>query len=157
MAYTGHANLHTEHEEENWYFNRTRLSLVRRLGENGLHLTSELRHYTVPDKDDFDFARHTGILSYKRMLSKQWELNFGYQNIITRYPQTSSLDYDVNGAFVQVYRHIASISRRTTPTICNSTKARPIRRSSAISPLPRADLGTPCAPGSTGSSRPVVH
>ena len=104
VAYTGHANLHTEHEEENWYFNRTRLSLVRRLGENGLHLTSELRHYTVPDKDDFDFARHTGILSYKRMLSKQWELNFGYQNIITRYPQTSSLDYDVNGAFVQVYR-----------------------------------------------------
>ncbi len=103
-AYTGHANLHSEHEEENWFFNRTRLSLVRRLGENGLHLTSELRHFTVPDKDTFDFTRHTGILTYKRTLSPQWQLNVGYQNIITRYPQSSSLDYDVNGAFVEGYK-----------------------------------------------------
>jgi len=104
VAYSGHANLHSEHEEENWYFNRTRLSLVRRLGGNGIHLTSELRHFTVPDRDAFDFARHTGILSYKHTLSPLWQLNVGMQNITTRYPQTSSLDYGVNGAFIEAYR-----------------------------------------------------
>ena len=104
VAYTGHANLHSEHEEENWYFNRTRLSLVRRLGGNGIHLTSELRHFTVPDRDAFDFARHTGILSYKHTLSPLWQLNVGMQNITTRYPQTRSLDYGVNGAFIEAHR-----------------------------------------------------
>jgi hypothetical protein len=104
VAYSGHANLHSEHEEENWYFNRTRLSLVRRLGGNGIHLTSELRHFTVPDRDAFDFARHTGILSYKHTLSPLWQLNVGMQNITTRYPQTRSLDYGVNGAFIAAYR-----------------------------------------------------
>lgn len=104
VAYTGHANFHSEHEEENWFFNRTRLSLVRRIGDNGLHLTSELRHFTVPDRDAFDFARHTGILTYKITLSPQWQLNVGYQNILTRYPQSSSLDYDVNGAFIEAHK-----------------------------------------------------
>ena len=101
LAYTGHANLHAEHDEENWYFNRTNISLLRRLGDNAVNLTSEFRHYTVPEDNDFDFARHTGILSYKRTLSPLWQVRMGFQNIITRYPETSSLNYTVNGAFVE--------------------------------------------------------
>lgn len=95
-------NLHGEHAEENWYFNRSYLSLGRVLGENSLNFSSEIRHFGQPDDNRFDFVRHTGILSYRRVLSPLWQLRAGAQNTITRYPHTSPLNYQVNGAFVEV-------------------------------------------------------
>ena len=101
LAYTGHANFHGEHTDENWYFNRTHLSLVHKIGRHALNLTSELRHFTEPRDERYDFFRHTGILSYRRTLTPLWELRLGYESIITRYPETRSLNYSVNGAFVE--------------------------------------------------------
>ena len=98
---TGHANFHQSHRKENWYFNRTHISLVRDLGSNALHLTSEVRYFTVPDEDRFDFFRHTGIASYKRTLSPLWQMQVGYESITTQYPETFGLDYGVHGAFVE--------------------------------------------------------
>ena len=102
LSYTGHANFHTEHRSEDWFFNRTHLSLTRRSGAHALNLSSEVRYLAVPDDDDFDFLRHTGILSYERTLSPLWQVQVGLENIRTRYPQSRWLDYSVNGGFVEV-------------------------------------------------------
>ena len=98
---SGHANFHAAHAEQNWYFNRTHLSLVRALGANAVHFTSEFRYFTVPDENEFDFYRHTGIASYKHTLSPLWQLRVGYENIITQYPESFGLDYTVHGSFVE--------------------------------------------------------
>ena len=102
LNYTGHANFHTEHRSEDWFFNRTQLSLTRRSDSNAVNLSSEVRYLTVPDDDDFDFLRHTGILSYERTLSPLWQVQVGLENINTRYPQSRWLDYSVNGGFVEI-------------------------------------------------------
>jgi hypothetical protein len=102
LSFAGQANLHTEHTEENWYFNRGHLSLGRVFGENSANLSSEVRYFTEPQDDRYDFVRHTGLLSYKRVFSPLWQARLGYQNITTQYPQSPSLDYFVNGAFVEV-------------------------------------------------------
>ena len=101
LTFSGLANLHADHDEENWYFNRGHLSLGRVLGENAVNLSSEIRYFTVPKDDQYDFVRHTGILSYRRALSKLWQVRLGYENIATRYPETPSLEYVVNGAFIE--------------------------------------------------------
>jgi hypothetical protein len=95
-------NAHGEHGEENWYFNRSYLSLGRVLGENALNFSSEIRHFGQPDDNRLDFFRHTGIFSYKHTFSPLWQLRAGVQNTLTRYPHTSTLNYRVNGAFVEL-------------------------------------------------------
>lgn len=102
LKLSSQANLHQSHAEENWYFNRGHLSIGRVFGEHAVNISSEIRHFTEPDNNRYDFTRHTGILSYKHALSALWQLRAGYQNIITRYPQTSSLSYTVNGGFLEV-------------------------------------------------------
>ena len=52
-------NAHGEHGEENWYFNRSYLSLGRVLGENALNFSSEIRHFGQPDDNRLDFFRQT--------------------------------------------------------------------------------------------------
>jgi hypothetical protein len=61
-----------------------------------------VRYFTVPDKSRFDFLRHTGILSYKQVLSNLWQVQIGYENINAQFPDNPSLDYSVNGGFVEV-------------------------------------------------------
>ena len=101
LKLSSQANLHQNHSEENWYFNRSHLSLGHQLGEHSVNASSEMRHFTEPDDNRYDIFRHTGILSYKRVLSPLWQLRAGYQSIITRYPQAPTLDYIVNGAFLE--------------------------------------------------------
>ncbi len=101
-ALSSQGNLHGEHGEENWYFNRSYLSLGRVLGENSLNFSSEVRHWGQPDDNRFNFFRHTGILSYRHTFSPLWQLRVGAQSTLTRYPHTSPLNYRVNGGFVEV-------------------------------------------------------
>ena len=64
-------NAHGEHGEENWYFNRSYLSLGRVLGENALNFSSETRHFGRSDLSDMYFsrqARSTGRLLHNQML-----------------------------------------------------------------------------------------
>lgn len=102
LEFSGQADLHAEHAEENWFFNRSRLSLGRALGEDALNLSSEFRYFTVPDRNRFDFFRHTGLLSYKKILSPLWQMRIGYDNVVTRYPQGGNFDYAMNGFFAEV-------------------------------------------------------
>jgi len=102
IEYAGQANLHTEHAEENWFFNRANLALSRFIGEHSANLSSEVRYFTEPDDDKYDFIRHTGLLSYRHVLTPLWQVRGGYENIYTRYPTTPSLDYSVNGLFIEV-------------------------------------------------------
>ncbi len=102
LAYSGQADWHAEHAEENWFFNRTHFSLGRALGKDLINLSSEVRYFTVPNGNNFDFVRHTGLLTYKKVLSPLWQLQVGYDNIITRYPRNESLDYVMNGFFAEI-------------------------------------------------------
>jgi len=102
LGLSGQADLHTEHAEENWFFHRGHLSLGRALGEDSINLSSEVRYFTVPDRDRFDFFRHTGLLTYKKVLSPLWQLRVGYDNIVTRYPRSGSFDYAMNGFFAEI-------------------------------------------------------
>ncbi len=102
LEFSGQADLHAEHAEENWFFNRSRLSLGRALGENSLNLSSEFRYFTMPDRNRFDFFRHTGLLSYKKVLSPLWQMRIGFDSIVTRYPQGGNFDYAMNGFFAEL-------------------------------------------------------
>ena len=98
------ANLHQDHSRENWYFSRGRFALRRRTDAGAIELSSELRYFTVPDGDDFDFLRNVALATYRHRLSPLWHIRGGYENIATRYPNSRSFDYTVNGAFVEL-RH----------------------------------------------------
>ena len=102
LGFSGRADLHSEHVEENWFFNRGYLSLGRALGEDSINFSSEIRYFTVPDRDQFDFLRHTGLLTYKKVFSPLWQLRIGYDNIITRYPESRRFNYSMNGLFVEI-------------------------------------------------------
>lgn len=102
LEFSGQADFHAGHTEENWYFNRGRFSLVRALGEDAISLSSEVRHFTTPGRDQFDFFRHAGLLSYKKTLSALWQVRIGYDNILTRYPRSRSFNYAMNGFFAEV-------------------------------------------------------
>jgi hypothetical protein len=101
LEYSGQANFHSDHSGEDWYFNRGSLALSRFFGPHSLNLSSQLRHFTEPGNDRYDFVRHTGLLSYRHHFSQLWQARAGYENIVTRYPQTRSLDYTVHGLFVE--------------------------------------------------------
>ena len=102
LTLSGQADWHTEHAEENWFFNRAHLSLGRAFGEDSVNLSSEIRYFAVPDRNGFDFVRHTGLLTYKKVLSPLWQLRVGYDNIVTRYPNGRSFDYSMNGFFAEI-------------------------------------------------------
>jgi hypothetical protein len=42
------------------------------------------------------------LLSYKKVLSPLWQLRIGYDNVVTRYPQSRSFDYAMNGFFAEL-------------------------------------------------------
>ena len=98
----GLANLHREHSDANWFFNRGRVSMRRRIGSGSLSLSNELRHFSEPDDDQFDFLRNIAFITYRHQLSSLWGLSLGYENNHTGYPQSSSFDYSVNGFFVEI-------------------------------------------------------
>ena len=102
LEYAGQGNFHARHGGENWYFNRARLALSRFIGPHSLNLSSQVRHFTEPGDDRHDFLRHTGILSYRHRFSDRWQARAGYENILTRYPETPSLDYTVHGLFAEL-------------------------------------------------------
>jgi hypothetical protein len=98
------ANLHRDYAEENWYFSRGRAALRRRTDAGAVELSSEMRYFTVPDGDDFDFLRNVALATYRHRLSPLLHIRGGYENIVTRYPNSRTFDYTVNGAFVEL-RH----------------------------------------------------
>lgn len=102
LAFSGQADWHTEHAEENWFFNRAHFSMGRAFGEDSVNLSSEVRYFAVPDRDRFDFVRHTGLLTYKKVLSPLWQLRVGYDNIVARYPHGRNFDYSMNGFFAEI-------------------------------------------------------
>ena len=102
LEFSGQADFHGQHTEENWYFNRGHLSLVRALGEDALSLSSEIRYFTTPGRDRFDFLRHAGLLSYRKTFSARWQLRLGCDNIITRYPASGNFDYSMKGVFAEI-------------------------------------------------------
>ena len=112
LGLSGQADWHAEHAEENWFFNRVHFSLGRALGEDSVNLSSEVRYFTVPDRDSFDFARHTGLLTYKKVLSPLWQVRVGYDNIVTHYPRSERFDYAMNSFFAEI-RHTWSLDFST--------------------------------------------
>ncbi|MEW6750123.1 MAG: hypothetical protein AB1505_04000 [Candidatus Latescibacterota bacterium] len=96
-GYAGQADLHTDDPDNDWYFSRGHLALVRALGPHALSISSELRYLTVPGHDRYDFLRHTGLVGYRRALSPRWEGRLGYDNVLTRYVHSSGLDYLLHG------------------------------------------------------------
>ena len=102
LEYAGQGDFHARHGGENWYFNRAGLALSRFIGPHSLNFSSQLRHFTEPGDDRHDFLRHTGILSYRHRFSERWQGRAGYENILTRYPETPSLDYTVHGLFAEL-------------------------------------------------------
>ena len=99
---SGVANWHVEHADKNWYFGRARLSAGYNLGKNELGFSNELRSYTVPKEKTTSFLRNTAILNARRTLSPRWQLNLGYGNIATFYPDNDNFNYVMNGAFLEI-------------------------------------------------------
>ena len=102
LGYAGHTNFHAANRDDDWYFNRGQISLGRALGRNSLYLSSEIRQFSEPRGDQVDFVRHTGLVTYRHVLSRLWQIRVGYENIATHYPGNRELDYGVNGGFVEV-------------------------------------------------------
>lgn len=102
LGLSGQADFHAEHPEENWYFNRSHLSLVRALGEDAINLSSEVRYFAAPGTDQFDFFRHIGLLSYRKILSPRWQMRIGGDNAITRYPHNRDFNYAMAGLFAEL-------------------------------------------------------
>lgn len=95
------ANVHADHREEDWFFQRGRLSLRRPLRGGTLEVTDEIRHFTVPDRNTFDFTRNIALVSWRRPLDDRWQIRAGYEGLITRYPQSPFFDYNVHGVNVE--------------------------------------------------------
>ena len=102
LALPGQADWHTEHAEENWFLNRAQFSLGRALGEDSVNLSSEIRYFSVPAGDQFGVVRHTGLLTYRKVISPLWQLRVGCDNIATRYPRNKSFDYSMIGFYAEL-------------------------------------------------------
>ena len=44
----------------------------------------------------------SAIVNYRRKFSSRWQLNLGYENIATFYPDNSNFNFVMNGSFMEI-------------------------------------------------------
>jgi len=95
-------DLYRERTTEDWLYGRGSLTAIRRLSAGVVELSDQIRYYSKPRHDEFDFVRNVAMLAYRHSMSERWQVGGGFDNVVTRYPNASRFDYTITGANVEV-------------------------------------------------------